>query len=287
MKFFYFVVFVFLAVSAIPATAQSFVDTTRIWSIYNINDTGASERKIIELRGDTAINSIHYTKFTAIQDSGNMNTWMPIGAREDVPAKKVFFYNNGTEYLAYDFSLNDNDTFRTSINGCMVEMIVDTVAYEPLIGGELRKHIYFPNDAWIDGIGSKYGPAYPAFILCPFDFIPELICALEHDTVKYHASAYEDCFYNFIGIEEAALQPAFSIYPNPAHPASMITVACPNQNGEAKITLYDLTGRTVFVCDLPPGSNTRKLMLPVLDNGLYTVRMTINGAKAQAKLVLN
>src|SRR5205085_7995159 len=110
------------------------------------NDTSACDRRAIRLKGDTLIGSTHYTRFIATQDSGNIGAWMPVGARENVSSKKIYFYNNSSEYLAYDFSLNVNDTFKTDIGSCHVEMVVNSVDSFTLETGEKRKRIFFSSD---------------------------------------------------------------------------------------------------------------------------------------------
>jgi hypothetical protein len=283
MKIFRDILFVFLILHSFSAGAQAFIDTNKVWSVKNWNDT-AYERRAVKLNGDTVIGTDHYTKFIAIQDSGYIGAWMPVGAREDGTAKKVYFYNNAAEYLAYDFSLNLNDTFRTDIGGCQVEMVVNSVDSFSIRTGEKRKRITFPADTWIEGIGSVYGPTYPALFSCPFDFIGDLICELENDTVMYHDTTdYENCFYSLIGIDEILGKPIFNIYPSPTRSQSIITVAYP---ANAKLIIYDMTGREVIQRNLTGNTDRYNLILPVMDNGIYIARLIGDGFAGNVKLVI-
>ena len=274
-----------LLAQSISVSAQVFVDTNKVWSLYTCNDTSACDRKAIQLKGDTLFGSAHYTRFIAVQDSGSIGAWIPIGAREDLSSKKIYFYNNSSEYLAYDFSLNVNDTFKTDIGGCHVEMVVNNVDSFTLETGEKRKRIFFSSDTWIEGIGSLYGPIYPSLFSCTFDLFPELICELENDTVKYHNTAYENCFL-FIGINEPEIKSGFHIYPNPLSDKSQLMIIYPLQSVKLKIIVNDITGRQVFEQELPINTNKYNIDLPVTTKGIYIVRLLGNEKESRIKLMI-
>ncbi|WP_338376012.1 T9SS type A sorting domain-containing protein [uncultured Flavobacterium sp.] len=94
--------------------------------------------------------------------------------KEDVVAKKVYLTkintNSISEYLLYDFSLNEGDTFNMvnpispfPQNGG--SFILDSIRMKPLLNNVNYKHFYFSptatntissaNVVWVEGMGSK------------------------------------------------------------------------------------------------------------------------------------
>jgi hypothetical protein len=67
--------------------------------------------------------------------------------------------------------------------------------------------------------------------------------------------------------------------PNPAHNEVNITVPL-----NSKLNLYDLTGKVVFVKDLPAGTST--ILVEQLPKGLYTAEVLFGDEKFYSKLVL-
>lgn len=93
--------------------------------------------------------------------------------REDVPNKKIYLKIATTgfneEFLLYDFSLNQGDTFymQNPISPFPQDggpFILDSIVERPLVDGNAYKHFYFSptpdntisteNAIWIEGVGS-------------------------------------------------------------------------------------------------------------------------------------
>ena len=177
-----------------------FPDSTANWTVlcasycYNCNPTYSIE--MFEVGNDTTIsgNNYHevlynYGYFGAIRSDSN----------------KVYFYkfNDTSEIILYDFSLNLNDTFYSSFYNKSYSVIgIDSIN----IGGSMRKRIFF-NDSlndeignyWIEGIGSCAGVLKPVIIndifLCGCGLTQDryLICFYENSSLIYKDSIYVDC----------------------------------------------------------------------------------------------
>src|SRR5207244_1851432 len=136
-------------------------------------------------------------------NDSSMSYWLYAGAMREDLSKKIFFITSINEYLYYDFGLNKNDTFRTSLDGCLVEMIADSVDSVMLLNGEYRKRIFFQwGDTWIDGIGSMNGVAQVAFDRCTTDAYAGLNCFTEDQVLKYKNPIYPSCYFRTTGIKE-------------------------------------------------------------------------------------
>lgn len=235
----YFIILWF-CFSTYLGSAQVIVDTGRVWNVVECLNFGPCVTFQYRFDGDSIINSIQY-KVLLSNDSGSIATTTQFLAREDTVTHQVYFYSGGTEYLKYDFSLIQGDTFTTEIEGsCLIQMIVDSVDSVTLINGEVRKRMYLSNfwtDTWIEGIGSLYGPTYMGVYFCISDLYPELNCFSEHDSIKYENLNYASCFYNTLGLEEHLSRNDLKIIPNPV--LEQARISFPNVQGESKtINIY-------------------------------------------------
>jgi hypothetical protein len=141
--------------------AQNYIpllDTNKTWSVLTHWNFGGYHTHTISLGGDTIIDAQEYKKI--ISPFSNFQGYRLIAAREDIINKQVFFYGFDNEYLAYDFSLNQGDTFFYS--ACGYEDIVDNIDTITLLNGQQRRQIHFKysEEKWIEGIGSYFGLTY-------------------------------------------------------------------------------------------------------------------------------
>lgn len=235
-----------LTLIAIKANAQTLVDTNKVWNVVTCLNFGGCGTAVLSFDGDTTIGTFQYKKLTVNRDSGSVGPYYPIAAREDTLTKQIFFYENG-EYLAYDFSLNQGDTFTTSMNGCNLQMIVDSVDTVSLLNGELRKRIYLSNfgqEIWIEGVGSLFGLTYVGAGTCTIDIYPQLICFKEDDTLKYQDPNFTNCFYNTLGIQELESKNNFKVIPNPFTETS--TLIFENRISENDVLkIFNLQGKVI------------------------------------------
>lgn len=119
--------------------------------------------------GDTLVNNLNYK----ILDGYHFQSRTFL-LRENTILKKVFLSkintNSISEYLLYDFSLNEGNTFNMEnpsspfpLHGG--EYVLDSIRMKPMVNNDMYKHFYFSPTAsnlisnykvvWIEGIGSK------------------------------------------------------------------------------------------------------------------------------------
>ncbi|MBC7641201.1 MAG: hypothetical protein H7174_02495 [Flavobacterium sp.] len=120
-------------------------------------------------KGDTLVNGFNYK----ILDGYNFQSRTFL-LRENTISKKVFLSkintNSISEYLLYDFTLNEGNTFNMEnpsshfpLHGG--EYVLDSIRIKPIVNNDMCKHFYFSPTAsnlicnykvvWIEGIGSK------------------------------------------------------------------------------------------------------------------------------------
>lgn len=227
-----------LMLISIGAKAQMLVDTSKTWNVIECMNFGGCGTIVFHFGADTTIGIHQYKTLSINSDSGGGSFIYPIAAREDTTNKQVFFYYGSNEYLAYDFSLNQGDTFATNINGCNFQMTVDTVDSVTLLNGDYRKRMFLSNfqETWIEGVGSLSGLTYVGYNFCSVDIYPSLLCFKENDTLKYLNPSFTNCFYNTLGISELTSKNNFKVNPNPFNEFSMLTFENPlHENCSLKI----------------------------------------------------
>jgi hypothetical protein len=133
------------------------------------------------VNGDTTINSIVYSKISSYNGVNITPMPCPVWAydntsystvalmREDTVLKQVWKYNEaiGAEFLLFDFSVLQNDTFITSFNENMLSpdtMLIDSTGIIQMWDGTYRKIIYMSysngvslDESMIEGIGGSAG----------------------------------------------------------------------------------------------------------------------------------
>jgi hypothetical protein len=250
---------IILSLFTICLNAQTIVDTNKVWNVVTCFNFGGCGTSVFSFGADTTIGIYQYKKLILNLDSGGFSFNTPIAAREDTSTKQVFFYNNG-EYLAYDFSLNEGDTFTTNMDGCSIQMTVDSVDSVILFNGELRKRMFLSNfsqETWIEGVGSLNGLTYVGVYFCLVDIYPTLNCFKENDTLKYQNSNFSNCFYNTVDISELSSKNNVKVYPNPFTESTIITfdnsffekntLKIFNTNGQLVKELRNITGNILTI----------------------------------------
>lgn len=216
----------------------------------------------IEIKGDTIINDIAYSKlFTTLGSSyyqtgqcefhlfgsGLINRYE--GAiRTDENYKVSYFPQGETDsIILYDFSLSVGDSVLISESNnpyYAYVLEIDTI----LIANSPRKQLtmkgmYGWDDIWIEGIGSLYGLLTTEFRLWEFhDY--ELTCYEENDIPLYTStpSCTRCDIATFTNPENT--QESISIYPNPVIGRSVIDWA--KSFFPKQLNIYDLFGKTIF-----------------------------------------
>ncbi len=240
----------FFLVFVIPfgsVKSQNLVDTNKIWNVVEELNYGESGTVVYRLGADTTIGTNVYKKILVNYDSASYIVGFPIGIREDTISKKVYFSESNIEALAYDFSLNQGDTFITNLSGCNIQMIVDSVDTILLLNGETRKRLFFPgwtNEIWIEGIGSLNGLPHVGLYLCSADVYATLNCFTEDDTLKYQNIYFPNCFFNTLGLTEPPTVHDLVVKPNPFSEFTTISFEAIH-GGVFSLYLYNLSGQIV------------------------------------------
>jgi hypothetical protein len=197
-----------------------------------------------------------------------------VAAREDTVAKRVYFYRNNTEYLAYDFSLNTNDTISLNDNGCILTVRIMNTDSIILDNGEKRKRLFLDiGSEWIEGIGSTFGLNYPIFFWCAYDVSSLLSCFEENDTLKYTSPFLSQCFNYTVGIDHIKNNPLI-VSPNPFSDFTILKSKI-DFLGTDKIMLLGIDGRLIKTFDNQFG-NEFKLSREGIENGIYILRIMRN-----------
>ena len=209
----YFYILLFLSFVSSKIQSQNLVDTSKTWNVVEHFNYGEKRTYIYYFEGDTSIGLQTFNKMKVFDPQDSLEGLF-ILVREDSISKRTYFNN----YLAYDFSLNLNDTFITNASGCQVEMIVDSIDTVSILDGSLRKRMFLTGlfeDVWIEGIGSTYGLPHPFLYFCSADFFTELNCFHQNDTLLYMSGVFPNCLYNTVSVGENQSMTKVSIGPNP------------------------------------------------------------------------
>ena len=260
---------ILLTLITIKANAQSLVDTNKVWNVVSCLNFGPCGTTVFSFGADTTIGTFQYKKLIVNRDSAGFAYSYPIAAREETITKRIYFYENG-EYLAYDFSLNQGDTFTTSLNGCNLQMIVDSVDTISLLNGELRKRMFLSNfgqDTWIEGVGSLNGLTFVGTGSCFIDVYPELNCLKENDTLKYQSSNFTDCFYNTVGIQEIHNINNYRVTPNPFTESTILSFENPLHEINI-LKIFNMQGQIVREYSNVKG-NEIKIDREKMNDGIY------------------
>ena len=184
------------------AFAQSFIDTTKIWSIVSMDTGGGPYQGNLttsqfKFDGDTIINletyHILHSSFDANPQNWRANSFWK--EKND----SVFQFNTTieSEELIYDFTLNENDSFHVDE---FLTLKVDSVRSKEW-GGRLRKHWYFhdlsgnpiSNTVWIEGVGNTNNFTISSDIYI-VGAISWLLCFTENDELVYQNPEYNSCY---------------------------------------------------------------------------------------------
>jgi hypothetical protein len=261
------ILLVLLTIITLGVNAQTLVDTNKVWNVVACLNFGPCGTTVFSFGADTTIGAFQYKKIIVNRDSAGFGYSYPIAAREDTVTKQIYFYENG-EYLAYDFSLNQGDTFITSLNGCNLQMIVDSVDTISLLNGEMRKRMFLSNNGqeiWIEGVGSLFGLTFVGG--CTIDVYPTLNCFKENDTLKYQNSNFTDCFYNTVGIQEIHDINNYRVTPNPFTESTVLSFENPLHEINI-LKIFNIQGQLIRENSNIKG-NEIKIDREMMNDGIY------------------
>lgn len=269
--------------------AQTLVDTNKVWNVVDCYNFGPCGTTNYSFGADTTIGIYQYKTLLVDVDSAVFGTgYEPIAVREDTTLKQVFFYDVNGDALAYDFSLNQGDTYTTTIYQCTMLVTVDSVDTVIFLNGESRKRMYVSMsglsgcfglsdmEVWIEGIGSLKGLTRLAFYMFIVDVYPNLICFKENDTLKYHDPNYASCFYSSVGLNDLGKNVGIKIYPNPIE--DFVTVEMESPMKINSIHVSNALGELLIE------TNETELDLSQLTKGIYFIRVMTDSGNYEAKV---
>lgn len=190
--------------------------------------------------------------------------------RQDIPARKVYLFENGNETLAYDFNLNVGDTLpATSCLYFGYENIVQSID-STLIGSEYHKRFWLKNNyaALIEGIGTTLGAFAP--IVPFFESGNDLWCVRRNNQIQWTSSPGNECSLTSIS-EYSSTEKEILITPNPFSLST--TIQTNNNLLNATLTIFDPLGEQVKQIKSLSG---QKIILhrDNLPNGIYFIRLS-------------
>jgi len=207
--------------------------------------------------GDSIVADYSYKKIFSCDDRSHENIKYEGLMREQ--CKKTYFIpaNSETEYLLYDFSLEEGMTFEyTDWRSAFLSSPLEIRQYVKVdfveINGIQKKRISLtgqpPNDhyvlaTWIENIGSSSGLLYP----CSYIWTGsnrKLLCYFENNELIYKNPEYSECYYDSsVSSIQAMVFDRYSVYPNPVD--DILTIS-PSNSTISRIEIFNISGEKVY-----------------------------------------
>jgi len=284
--------FLFLVFIVGGQNYKQLVDTNKIWSTindYNYLLSGGSIQPVsyfTKFSTDTIINGLNYKKILNSNDF-SMESWSLIGfIREDTIAKKVFFMNlDNDEGLMHDFNVIVGDTiylhnplrsFLDLTSPCIVhsvyQMNINGINYNAIDVMSINDIDGSSKETWIEGIGSLIGLLEIGHKLSgAVGWSYKLLCYFEKDSLLYHCSEYNLCFYSNLNsiISNHVNNNSINIAPNPFITKALITS---NKNRITYVEIVDITGNIIKKYKVK-ASQSFELLRDDLQVGFYLAKV--------------
>lgn len=246
MKQFFFLLFI---VSTGVASGQPydsmFGSTSTMWIIkwYNL-DFGGNDTIVVEK--DTLAFGFNWKKIIKTNSYGFFESGALL--REDTLIGKVWYRplepGWDTTYLAFDFDLEEGDTFDLSSNydPWLTSVLVDSTDFTDT-GKRIRFHPFIEqgeNITFIEGVGGNQGPIYKesSGLLQPY-----LLCAYKDGVQTYSNISYEGNCSPPTSINLIEPATAIEVYPNPVE--DILHIKNVSEIDLEKVEIYDALGRKV------------------------------------------
>jgi hypothetical protein len=241
----------------------------------------ATTTKVFGFQGDSIINSEQWFKIYSTNDSLFQNDLVYRGLLR-AENSKVFYIDTLNQLdTLYDFSLNVGDSVLFELYGIYPEWLqvinVDSIQ----IDGDYYRRLKFDepsitafdwlDEEWIEGIGSKHGPLFPAFPVKFSEEIPDsmlLTCSFSDNQQIWQHPSYASCYVNIVLSVENVEYSDFEIYPNPF--SSHIIIEN-NKNKEYKLTIINSSGQVIRKEQTE--ANTQTIDLAELKAGIYLLKI--------------
>ncbi|MEA1874873.1 MAG: T9SS type A sorting domain-containing protein [Bacteroidota bacterium] len=291
----------FIALISLSAMSQSFIDTTKVWSVLNHRlPSFTITTETFSLQADTTIESMHYRKLFRSTNESQSNS-LPYGYLRETMDGKVFFRTDTTgDRLLYDFNLSENDVVTVyGISGYSDEIYLDTMRFllseksEISINGNLR-NLYHLNpvlgedtlpdatEFWIEGIGSLSGLLhYEATLMGGNAY--ELLCYSHNDTLLYQHDDYNVCYYVYTDLAKSKRHTTLEVFPNPTREKFTIRFDDTNLNQACRIEIYTAQGKCIIQQSI---QKSTCVLTKNWEQGIYMLKISCNGQMFTERLIV-
>jgi len=255
------------------------VEENKTWYVVSSFFGGNERTYIHKCEGDTLIGGESYKTVFMSMEEFPVN-WTTMGyIREDVDHKVYFsaYKLNDISYfnplLLYDFGAEINDTLTiSSLNEFTNELEIIITRFDSvLVDGDYHKRTwfdceYFPDNYWIEGIGSNSGLLEVGFyctVVCPG---LDMGCVKKDGQTIYPNGFSGSCYV--VGIDEFNTEKVhFMISPNPATDNFIVKPITQFQSN-ISLELFNSVGNKVNTIYLNKNQPT-KIKTDMLETGLY------------------
>jgi hypothetical protein len=246
------------------------------WSVlrYGLSQQPWVSTQYIYFDGDSTVADKTYQKVFSYDDELHENIKYEGLIREQ--DKKTYFIreNSETEYLLYDFSLEEGTNFEYREPRIQIPVYDDTpiILYVKKvdfveINGIQTKRIQLtsppPDDGvvcatWIEGVGSLTGLFYPQGIMrTPNNIIETLLCHFQDNELIYKNPSWSKCYYdneediiidnegiheNITSVKSVTTN-SLAVYPNPVD--NVLSISHTDE-AVSFIRFTDVLGKTVY-----------------------------------------
>jgi Secretion system C-terminal sorting domain len=246
MKQYFFLIFIVTTGVASGQPYESmFGNTSTMWIIkwYNL-DFGGNDTIVVEK--DTLAYGFNWKKIIKTNSYGFFESGALL--REDTLIGKVWYRplepGWDTTYLAFDFDLEEGDTFDLSSNydPWLTSVLVDSTDITDT-GKRIRFYSFIEqgeNITFIEGVGGNQGPIYKesSGLLQPY-----LLCAYKDGVQTYSNISYEGNCSPPTSINLIEPAKAIEVYPNPV--VDMLNIKNVSEIEFEKVEIYDALGRQI------------------------------------------
>ncbi len=260
-----------------------FLDSTYVWSVkwyYGFAGYNSTSRFTFS-SVPTIINGLtYYEQLESAEEYGNNWGHTNMYYRTD-DSSRVYINSYANEYLAYDYSLDVNDS--VAIEPGFVYLVVDFIDSIILENGERRKRLAlrcsFDDDPlhgwgytyWIEGLGGDRGvnDSYLEFCAIDADAMYTL-CISRNDSLLYKNPEFDSCWYLAVATIPVKEDPVV-IFPNPTKDIIQLT-GVPDQ---ILVTIWNETG------DLISRQSGTTIDLKNEPAGIYFISVSLPGNRNQ------
>lgn len=283
MKIILLLIFSLFSFNAISQTYHPFPANYGCWSYryYDDNHLPTNMFGSYILNGDTIISGINYKKISGCSAWSDCNSG---GIRE---SNKIIYFRpdtSSTEYVLYNFNLNQGDTLFYPFGGgvfsnqdTLIVTYVDSVA---TTNGYLRQ-LHFGFVTWIEGVGSFFYLLRPGMV-APISGNDQIECMFGDSGGVYPGGPCINCPPS--GIEEVNYKKEVSISPNPFHKSA--TLQTSNEFANSELIILNILGEKVRQQDIY--GRTTVINRDELFAGIYFYRLTNNkGYTVSGKFIID